>query len=445
MKIDLYHLHRHLHFTNFAYPIILDVLKVWAESVGWEARVLLCKESGVDLASNAEVIGISVYTMTAPAAYRICEKLRQRGKTVILGGPHFRGPTTQLEASSHCDVLVSSICEKQWKNLLRNIASGKIIPNRLGAMHIVDKKKEFRYPDNFYETSKSRKWYQISSVPTSIGCPYSCNFCSPYLHGQYILRDIQTIFNEAAHVPGKALFLCDATFGLNKTFTIELMKRLAPLKKKILVETTLSRLRDDDMLETLARGGVKWIIVGIETLNLKLKKHGAGDLEEVVKHLVDRVHANNMLIQGNLICGFDCDGPDSFDRMRQFYENSNLDSVMIDLLIPYPNTELYDKFLREGRILDTNWEHYDYHHLVYEPLRMSPEQLVNGFIQLYRSISNRRSIISAALHVYEEKGLNLESAALIGYHLYNRFDAKRKERALRQNQIQGTNGPLTVQ
>jgi len=445
MKIDLYHLNRHLHFTNFAYPIILDALKIWAESVDWEARVLLCKESRVDLSSNADVIGISVYTMTAPAAYRICKKLRQRGKIVILGGPHFRGPTTQREASSCCDVLVSSICEEQWKNLLRDIASGKIPPNGPRALYIVDNKKEFRYPRNFYETSKSRKWYQISSVPTSIGCPYSCTFCSPYLCGQYILRDIQTIYNEAAHVPGKALFLCDATFGLNKRFTIELMKRLAPLKKKILVETTLARLRDDDMPEALARGGVKWIIVGIETLTLKLKKHGTGDLEEVLKRLIDRVHENNMLIQGNLICGLDCDGPDSFDRMHQFYENSNLDSVMIDLLTPYPNTELYDKFLREDRILDTNWEHYDYHHLVYQPLRMSTGQLINGFIQLYKSISNSRSIINAALHVYRDKGLNVESAALIGYNLYNKFDAKRKERALRQNQIQGPNIPMTVQ
>ena len=114
MKIDLYHIFRQFHFSNFAFPIILDVLKVWSGSVGWEPRVTICKEAKVNLSSDAEVIGISVYTQTAPAAYRISDKLRKKGKIVILGGPHFRSPATYEEASSHCDVVVSSICREQW-------------------------------------------------------------------------------------------------------------------------------------------------------------------------------------------------------------------------------------------------------------------------------------------------------------------------------------------
>jgi radical SAM superfamily enzyme YgiQ (UPF0313 family) len=193
MKIDLYHLYQRLHFSNLAYPIVLDVLKVWAESIGWEVRVFVCREAKADLSTDADVIGISVYTQTAPAAYRIAEQLRRRGKVVILGGPHFRGPATYKEAFSHCDAVVNSICEEQWKALLNDIARGKIFPSLEEPPFIVDTGKNFRYPSNFYETLKSKKWYQIPSVPTSIGCPYDCSFCSPYLQGEYILRDIETI------------------------------------------------------------------------------------------------------------------------------------------------------------------------------------------------------------------------------------------------------------
>ena len=56
MIIDLYHLYRSFHFSKMAYPIVLDVLKVWAESNGWRARVAICKESGVDLATDAGVV-----------------------------------------------------------------------------------------------------------------------------------------------------------------------------------------------------------------------------------------------------------------------------------------------------------------------------------------------------------------------------------------------------
>ena len=433
MKIDLYHIHKHLHFTNFAYPIILDVLKTWAESIGWEAHVSVCKESGVDLSTDADVVGISVYTMTAPAAFRLCEKLRRKEKVVILGGPHFRGTDTCGEASAYCDVIVNSICEDRWKNLLQGIANGEILPNRKRVLYIVDKKREFRYPNNFYETFQSQKWYHMSSVPTSLGCPYKCDFCSPYMQGDYILRNIETIYNEVLNANGRSIFLCDSTFGLNKRFTIQLMERLAPLEKKIVVETTLARLNDEDIPDALASGGVKWIIVGIETLALKLKKHGSVDLEDGLKRLIDRVHKRGMLIQGNMICGMDCDGPESFERVYNFIKRSELDSIMIDILTPFPNTKIYHQFQKQGRIFDTNWEHYDYHHLIYRPLRMSADQLINGFIDLYKSLSRTSLLINEAIRVWRDRGLNIESAGSIGFNLYNWRDARKKEKELKKN------------
>ncbi len=45
MKIELYHLYRRFSLINLAYPIVLDTLKAWAESAGWQARAFVCKES----------------------------------------------------------------------------------------------------------------------------------------------------------------------------------------------------------------------------------------------------------------------------------------------------------------------------------------------------------------------------------------------------------------
>jgi len=61
MKVDLYHLFRHFDFANFVYPITLSVLKVWAESIGHEVRVSVCKEKHVNLSTDADIVGISVY------------------------------------------------------------------------------------------------------------------------------------------------------------------------------------------------------------------------------------------------------------------------------------------------------------------------------------------------------------------------------------------------
>jgi len=107
---------------------------------------------------------------------------------------------------------------------------------------------------------------------------------------------------------------------------------------------------------------------------------------------------------------------------------------MIDILTPYPNTKLYDELQRKNRIFDTNWEHYDYHHVVYRPHRMTVDQLIDGYLQLYRSISNNRFSLRNIFQIYRENGINTTSSVVVADKLYFKFDARKKETALRKNQ-----------
>ncbi|MFH1739498.1 MAG: hypothetical protein ABIH23_10870, partial [bacterium] len=52
--------------------------------------------------------------------------------------------------------------------------------------------------------------------------------------------------------------------------------------------------------------------------------------------------------------GFDTDTPDVFDRSIEAPEKIKIDSVAVNILIPYPGTEFYRKFEREGRIICTD-------------------------------------------------------------------------------------------
>ena len=434
MKIDLYHLYRSFHFSKLAYPIALDVLKVWAESSGWEARVSICKESRVDLATDAAAVGISVYSQTAPASYRVGAELRRRGKVVIFGGPHFRGPSTFEEAAPYCDVIVSTTNEDQWRALLRGIESGEVRPNRPRPLTITDTENRFRYPHNFYQSLKSRRWYQIPTIPTSIGCPYDCDFCAAFMQGKYILRDVETIHNEVAQAAPKMVIMCDATFGLNKKFTIELMHALAPLRKKIAVEITLGRLKDLELLDALAKGGVRWLVVGIETLDMKLRKHGSVDLDDGLRRVLDAAHERGMMMQGNFICGMDTDGPETFEQIYRYYERSTLDAIMMGILTPYPDTELYRRLEREGRIIDRDWEHYDCHHVVYRPRGMTVDQLIDGYVELYSNVRHHKSVFREIADGWRRSGIGLESAVMVGINAYQKFDSMKKRRLLRRNQ-----------
>lgn len=429
--LDLFHLYRRFSLINLAYPIVLDALKVWAETIGWQVRTTVCKEDAVNIHTDAEIIGFSVYTQTANATYRVAEKLRATGKIVILGGPHFRGPETFVEAVPYCDVLVSSICERQWKILLSAISEGKIGPNRRQPLLVIDRERNFRYPKELFLNFKNKKWFQYPCIPVSLGCPYQCEFCSPYMGGEYILRDIETICKEVALVDRKPIWLCDATFGLNKQHTLTLMKALAPLKKTIVVETSVARMNDSEFIQNLAIGGVKWVTVGVETLSAKLKKHGAGTLTNRLTDIIQRSHDCGIAVQGNFICGLDCDGPESFDLIFDCYQKTKIDSFMLNVLVPYPNTTLRKRLRSEGRILDNNWEHYDNRHVVYQPKQLTIDQLVNGYVELTRSIYNAGQVLTDSLGILKNNGATMGAAFSIGHKLSFLYDTLRKERAFR--------------
>ncbi|MDX1412336.1 MAG: DUF4070 domain-containing protein, partial [Nitrospirales bacterium] len=70
-----------------------------------------------------------------------------------------------------------------------------------------------------------------------------------------------------------------------------------------------------------------------------------------------------------------------------FLVRNKVELAYFNVLTPLPGTALFDRFNREGRILDRDWAKYDGKHVVFKPNRMTPEQLQEGFFwanhQLY--------------------------------------------------------------
>jgi len=425
MKIDIYHLYNYFEGVNFVRPVILDVLRLWSERKGWQVRTKSAKENGVDLNTNAEVVAFSVYTVAAYSAYRLAEKLQAKGKIVILGGPHFRGLHYQ-EAMGKCDVVASSVCEEQWLSLLEDIEAGKVEPGNSITKHIADTKNHFRYPDDLHKAFSSYSWYQIPAIPTTIGCPYDCEYCSALMAGTYLKRDPEVIYENMLHTKRKTLFIPDASFGLHKKHLMEVMEAIAPLKKHLAVQTSLARVGDKELLKSMAQGGVKVIAIGIETLTQKLGKHGAVSTPEKVEELIRRCHDLGILVQGNFIFGLDCDGPEVFDNVYNFYLNTELDYVIADNLVPYPQTVLYNNLLKQGRIIDQNWSHYDYRHVVFRPLNMSVEDFQNGLVSYHKRISTSKFFLKRLRQLYARLGFGFETAGLASYGLSEHINAKGK-------------------
>ena len=78
----------------------------------------------INFNEDADLVGITCYTMTAPRVYKIADEFRKRGKKVILGGYH---PTAiPQEAKQHADSIVMGMAEASWPKLLNDLEKGKL-------------------------------------------------------------------------------------------------------------------------------------------------------------------------------------------------------------------------------------------------------------------------------------------------------------------------------
>jgi len=63
------------------------------------------------------------------------------------------------------------------------------------------------------------------------------------------------------------------------------------------------------------------------------------------------------------------------------------------ILTPYPGTKLYDDMLKKGKITDFNLSHYNTAHVVFQPEKMTQDELFNGYLWIYKKFYSFRNII----------------------------------------------------
>ena len=78
----------------FGYPIITLPHLAAITPEKYDVRIVNENLDTLDFDEEADVVGITCYTMTAPRVYEIADEFRRRGKKVVLGGYH---PTAMPE------------------------------------------------------------------------------------------------------------------------------------------------------------------------------------------------------------------------------------------------------------------------------------------------------------------------------------------------------------
>ncbi len=328
----------------------------------------------IDFDTDADIIGVSFMTYNAPRAYEIGDMFRAKGKTVIFGGYH---PTFMPEeAIQHADAICMGEAEYNVPNMIADFQNGGL--HKFYKSELVDL-AELPIPNR--ELIQKNAYVTTNAMQATRGCVHHCEFCSVAAFNRYSIRTrpVAQVIDELRTL-GKHVLFMDDNIVLDKEFAKELFKAMIPLKKRWYSQCGIAIAEDEELLRLAAESGCRGLFIGFESLSEQTlnaySKHC--NRKRDYMEVVNRIHKAGIAICGGFVFGSDEDGPDVFENTLQFLLESNMDALQSTRLTPFPGTPLFNKMDEGGRIVDKDWSHYDFFHVVHEPKLMSREMLNNG-------------------------------------------------------------------
>src|SRR5574342_505383 len=137
----------------------------------------------------------------------------------------------------------------------------------------------------------------------------------------------------------------------------------------------------------MVRAGFKKVFVGLETPVPECLEE-CHKVQNSKRDLVGAVHAiqgAGLEVMGGFIVGFDSDPLDIFRRQFEFIQRSGVVTAMVGLLSALPQTRLYERLAREGRILADSVGDNTAAVLNFVP-RLDRAQLHEGYRELMRAL-----------------------------------------------------------
>lgn len=340
---------------------------------------------------EADLAGISVLSTNAFHAYKIADRLMERGITVVLGGVHVS--FMPEEALNHADAVVVGFAEKAWPQLLTDYQQGNL--NRVYQVPINQSDLDGFYPDR---TLLKRKNYILpDTLEATRGCLNRCRFCviHEFCKGQFLKRDIKDVISEIKQLEGKDIVFLDSSPTEDPAYFSELCKALKPLNIRWFCSITSNIFYNDSLLKDAADSGLKGVLIGFESLNqVSLQSEGKyfNQVSEY-KNYIKILHRLGIYVLGSFMFGFDDDDPTIFERTVKFVDESNIDLVHYAIYTPLPGSADFEKLSKQDRILTTDWSRYDCTKVVFKPKGLSFEELQRGFLYAYEKTHSYRSIL----------------------------------------------------
>jgi radical SAM superfamily enzyme YgiQ (UPF0313 family) len=239
---------------------------------------------------------------------------------------------------------------------------------------------------------------------------------------------VEEVIAEIKSLQSPYLFFADDALALNRRHAKRLFTEMIPLQKSWAGQGTVSLAEDPELLRLMKRSGCVGLLIGFEsvqkeTQNQMKKIRGLGiDFPEAMR----RFHEEGLMVLGAFVFGFDHEDKGVFDQTHEFIMACRMDCIELRILTPFPGSRLYKRLLAEGRLFLPEWwlRGYPPDTLLFQPGKMTPEELIDGFARLNRETYSWGAMIRRSF------GMTPWKRTLLGCQVYTGFNLATRKRYL---------------
>jgi anaerobic magnesium-protoporphyrin IX monomethyl ester cyclase len=376
-------------------PLGVAALASQLHKLGEEAKIFDCTFSTFEqvhesmLSYRPDIVGIYCMVTLSRNTFRIAETLRADLPDCLLvaGGPlptlypeHFNGPFDAV-FRGEADATFPRFCQdylnlepgsrRKLSDLKLDEYAGLFIHQdglqiKNPPVHYTEKELDsfpLPYREDFdhaayQQESLLKSGAKTTSIITTHGCPFNCDFCSrPVFGSLFRRRKLDSVFDEIEQIRRlgyDSLWIADDSFTLNLKYLQDFCRRMAG---RNIHWSCLSRVNgiNPGITRVMKAAGCRRVYLGLEsgsqeTLALMNKK---ATLQEGIE-AVQLFHEAGIEVAAFFIVGYPGESVSSIEKTFHLALTLPLDEISFNVPFPLPGSRLFERVSELDR--DKDWD-----------------------------------------------------------------------------------------
>ncbi|MFH1759693.1 MAG: radical SAM protein [bacterium] len=337
--------------------------------------------------AKPQIVGLSVMSNVWSVSSRVCRLIKEKLPDVFIcwGGAHATALPEHCLSSGAVDLVFRHEAEFSFLEVVKRIELNSDFHDINGICYIKDGKTVCNprtprirdlddlplpardlLPMNRYATSS---WFRTRGVKSTVifatrGCPYDCTYCANKVcwgDRKFVLRNTGKVVDEIQMLIKRYGYngfqFSDECITASRKYIIRFCREI--LSRKIRISWVCSSFVTNityDILALMKQAGCEFINFGIESGCYEVRKRMKKDIsDESIYSAVLWSKKVGLRVGCCFMLGCPDETADEAKQTINMARKLNPHEVAFNILVPYPGTELYYKYIAPKN-LDINWD-----------------------------------------------------------------------------------------